>query len=47
VNGEKVTRRAPLMQKVPYYTILSGAAVAEAIALKARSLEVRSLQEYF
>jgi carbamoyl-phosphate synthase large subunit len=37
------------MQKVPYYTTLSGAAaVAEAIAaLKAGNLEVRPLQEYF
>ena len=36
------------MQKVPYYTTLAGAAAAEAIAaLKAGSLEVRRLQEYF
>jgi carbamoyl-phosphate synthase large subunit len=48
VSDSKSLRRATLMQKVPYYTILSGAAVAEAIAaLKARSLEVRPLHEYF
>ena len=49
VSDSKSLRRAALMQKVPYYTILSGAAaVAEAIAaLKAASLEVRPLQEYF
>jgi carbamoyl-phosphate synthase large subunit len=49
VSDSKSLRRATLMQKVPYYTTLSGAAaVAEAIAaLKAGSLEVRPLQEYF
>jgi carbamoyl-phosphate synthase large subunit len=49
VSDSKSIRRATLMQKVPYYTTLSGAAaVAEAIAaLKAGSLEVRPLQEYF
>lgn len=49
VSDSKSLRRATLMQKVPYYTTLSGmAAVAEAIAaLKAGSLEVRPLQDYF
>jgi len=49
VSDSKSLRRATLMQKVPYYTTLSGAAaVTEAIAaLKAGSLEVRPLQEYF
>jgi carbamoyl-phosphate synthase large subunit len=49
VSDSKSIRRATLMQKVPYYTTLSGAAAAaEAIAaLKAGSLEVRPLQEYF
>ena len=49
VSDSKSLRRATLMQKVPYYTTLSGAAaVAEAIAaLKAGSLEVRPLQSYF
>ncbi len=49
MSDSKSLRRATLMQKVPYYTTLSGAAaVAEAIAaLKAGSLEVRPLQEYF
>src|SRR3954451_7706666 len=49
VSDSKSLRRATLMHKVPYYTTLSGAAaVAEAIAaLKAGSLEVRPLQEYF
>ena len=49
ISDSKSLRRATLMQKVPYYTTLSGAdAVAEAIAaLKAGSLEVRPLQEYF
>jgi len=49
VSDSKSLRRATLMQKVPYYTTLAGAAaVAEAIAaLKAGSLEVRPLQEYF
>ncbi|MEP9374057.1 carbamoyl-phosphate synthase large subunit [Mesorhizobium sp. KR1-2] len=48
VSDSKSLRRATLMQKVPYYTTLSGmGAVAEAIAaLKAGSLEVRPLQEY-
>lgn len=48
VSDSKSLRRATLMQKVPYYTTLSGAAaVAEAIAaLKAGSLEVRPLQDY-
>jgi carbamoyl-phosphate synthase large subunit len=49
VSDSKSLRRATLMQKVPYYTTLSGmGAVAEAIAaLKAGSLEVRPLQDYF
>ena len=49
VSDSKSLRRATLMQKVPYYTTLSGAAaVAKAIAaLKAGNLEVRPLQEYF
>lgn len=48
VSDSKSLRRATLMQKVPYYTTLAGAAaVAEAIAaLKAGSLEVRPLQDY-
>ncbi|MDP3895317.1 MAG: carbamoyl-phosphate synthase large subunit, partial [Mesorhizobium sp.] len=48
LSDSKSLRRATLMQKVPYYTTLSGAAAAaEAIAaLKAGSLEVRPLQEY-
>ncbi len=49
MSDSKSLRRATLMQKVPYYTTMSGAeAVAEAIAaLKAGSLEVRPLQSYF
>ncbi|PRD45241.1 carbamoyl phosphate synthase large subunit [Phyllobacterium phragmitis] len=49
VSDSKSIRRAALMQKVPYYTTLAGAgAVAEAIAaLKAGSLEVRPVQDYF
>ena len=49
VSDSKSLRRATLMQKVPYYTTLAGAAaVAEAIrALKAGSLEVTPLQSYF
>ena len=49
VSDSKSLRRATLMQKVPYYTTMAGAAaVAEAIAaLKAGSLEVRPLQGYF
>jgi carbamoyl-phosphate synthase large subunit len=49
ISDSKSLRRATLMQKVPYYTTLSGAdAVAEAIAaLKAGSLEVWPLQDYF
>ena len=45
----KSLRCKTLMQKVPYYTTMSGAeSVAEAIAaLKAGSLEVRPLQSYF
>ena len=49
VSDSKSLRRATLMQKVPYYTTMAGAAAAaEAIAaLKAGSLEVRPLQAYF
>ena len=49
ISDSKSLRRAALMQKVPYYTTMSGAlAAAEAIqALKAGSLEVRPLQAYF
>ncbi len=49
LSDSKSLRRATLMQKVPYYTTLSGAAaVTQAIAaLKAGSLEVRPLQAYF
>ncbi|GHC65922.1 carbamoyl-phosphate synthase large subunit [Limoniibacter endophyticus] len=49
VSDSKSLRRATLMQKVPYYTTMAGAGAAvDAIAaLKAGSLEVRSLQEYF
>ncbi len=49
LSDSKSLRRATLMQKVPYYTTISGAnSVAEAIAaLKAGSLEVRPLQGYF
>ena len=49
VSDSKSLRRATLMQKVPYYTTLAGAdAAAQAIAaLKAGSLEVRRLQDYF
>ncbi|MCO5147152.1 MAG: carbamoyl-phosphate synthase large subunit [Aquamicrobium sp.] len=49
VSDSKSLRRATLMQKVPYYTTMAGAAAAaEAIAaLKAGSLEARPLQAYF
>jgi len=49
LSDSKSLRRATLMQKVPYYTTMAGAAaVTEAIAaLKAGSLEVRPLQGYF
>ncbi len=49
VSDSKSLRRATLMQKVPYYTTMSGAeAVSHAIvALKAGSLEVHPLQSYF
>ena len=48
-SDSKSLRRAALMRKVPYYTTIAGAtAVAAAIAaLRAGSLEVRPLQEYF
>ena len=49
VSDSKSLRRATLMQKVPYYTTMSGAAaVAEAIAaLKAGSLEVQAAAGLF
>ncbi len=49
LSDSKSLRRATLMQKVPYYTTMAGAAaVTEAIAaLRAGSLEVRPLQGYF
>ena len=49
ISDSKSLRRAALMQKVPYYTTMSGAlAAAQAIrALKAGNLEVRPLQSYF
>jgi carbamoyl-phosphate synthase large subunit len=49
LSDSKSLRRAALMQKVPYYTTLSGAeAVSHAIlALRAGNLEVRPLQAYF
>ncbi|AAX74810.1 carbamoyl-phosphate synthase large chain [Brucella abortus 01-4165] len=49
VSDSKSIRRATLMQKLPYYTTMAGAeSAAEAIAaLKAGSLEVRPLQDYF
>ena len=49
VSDSKSIRRAALMHKLPYYTTMAGAeAVSEAIAaLKAGSLEVRPLQDYF
>lgn len=49
VSDSKSLRRAALMQKVPYYTTMSGAeSVAEAIeALRAGTLDVRPLQDYF
>ena len=49
MSDSKSLRRATLMQKVPYYTTMAGAAaVVEAIAaLKAGNLEVRPLQSYF
>ncbi|EJF89159.1 carbamoyl-phosphate synthase large subunit [Bartonella tamiae] len=49
ISDSKSLRRAALMQKVPYYTTMSGAeSVAEAIeALRADTLQVRPLQDYF
>ncbi len=49
ISDSKSLRRATLMQKVPYYTTMSGAlAAAEAIqALKAGSLEVQPAAELF
>jgi carbamoyl-phosphate synthase large subunit len=49
ISDSKSLRRAALMQKVPYYTTMSGAlSAAEAIrALKAGNLEVKPLQDYF
>ena len=45
----KPLRRAALLQKIPYYTTLSGAiaAVAGIKAYSAGDLEVRALQDYF
>ncbi|MDO6964179.1 carbamoyl-phosphate synthase large subunit [Rhizobium alvei] len=49
ISDSKSLRRAALMQKVPYYTTMSGAlSAAEAIrALKDGQLEVKPLQAYF
>lgn len=49
ISDSKSLRRAALMQKVPYYTTMAGAAAAaEAIkALKEGQLEVHPLQSYF
>ncbi|WP_136660289.1 carbamoyl-phosphate synthase large subunit [Nitratireductor sp. XY-223] len=49
MSDSKSLRRAALMQKVPYYTTMSGAlAAAKAIAaLTAGNLEVKPLQDYF
>ncbi|MEM9106147.1 MAG: carbamoyl-phosphate synthase large subunit, partial [Pseudomonadota bacterium] len=49
MKDSKSLRRAALMQKVPYYTTMSGAAAAaHAIAaLTAGNLEVKPLQDYF
>ncbi|SJZ94312.1 carbamoyl-phosphate synthase large subunit [Consotaella salsifontis] len=49
VSDSRSLRRAALIHKVPYYTTLAGmAAAVQAIeALRAGSLEVRSLQSYF
>ncbi|UVC07017.1 carbamoyl-phosphate synthase large subunit [Rhizobium sp. TH2] len=49
ISDSKSLRRAALMQKVPYYTTMSGAlSAAEAIkALKAGSLDIKPLQAYF
>ena len=49
ISDSKSLRRAALMQKVPYYTTMSGAvAAAGAItALRAGNLEVKPLQDYF
>jgi hypothetical protein len=44
-KGRRQKRRATLMQKVPHYTTLAGAGAIA--ALKAGSLGVRPLQEYF
>ncbi|CAM1645785.1 carbamoyl-phosphate synthase large subunit [Bartonella apis] len=48
ISDSKSLRRAALMQKVPYYTTMSGAvSVVDAIeALQNGTIEVRSLQEY-
>ncbi|MCR9135749.1 MAG: carbamoyl-phosphate synthase large subunit [Alphaproteobacteria bacterium] len=49
ISDSKSLRRAALMQKVPYYTTMSGsiAAVRAIIALRAGNLEVKPLQHYF
>lgn len=49
MSDSKSLRRAALMQKIPYYTTMSGATfAAKAIAaLIAGNLEVKPLQDYF
>jgi carbamoyl-phosphate synthase large subunit len=49
IADSKSMRRAALMNKVPYYTTLSGAvAAAQGIAAyKQGELQVRPLQDYF
>ena len=49
ISDSKSLRRAALMQKVPYFTTMSGSlSTAQAIAaLKAGNLEVHPLQSYF
>ena len=49
ISDSKSLRRAALMQKVPYYTTMTGAvaAVGAITALRAGNLEVKPLQDYF
>ncbi|MCZ2328693.1 carbamoyl-phosphate synthase large subunit [Bartonella sp. F02] len=49
ISDSKSLRHAAVMQKIPYYTTITGAeAVTHAIqALKTKKLEVRPLQNYF
>ena len=49
MSDSKSLRRAALMQKIPYYTTMSGAlSASKAIAaLTAGNLEVKPLQDYF